>query len=144
VTRRDRGPPQTSTRPAVPGPPYRGCDVLGPAEQVVAEVRERVIQLEAEMRAHRAKTGARLIGRRAVLAQSWRASPTSVEPRRNLRPRFAGGHDVRMAALIAYQEFSAAYRDARRAWTLGLKAIFPPGTYWLARFAPITVAPLAT
>jgi hypothetical protein len=36
------------------------------------------------------------------------------------------------------------YRRARRNWLLGVKALFPPGTYWLARFAPIPVAPQPT
>jgi hypothetical protein len=33
-----------------------------------------------------------------------------------------------------------AYRAARLLWRAGLPAVFPPGTYWLARFANITVA----
>ncbi len=36
-----------------------------------------------------------------------------------------------------------AYRAARMLWRAGLPAVFPPGTYWLARFANITVAAVA-
>jgi hypothetical protein len=77
-----------------------------------------------------------------VLAQSWRDSPTSREPRRNLRPRFAGRTETRVPALLAYKEFLAAYRDARRALLAGQRPLFPRGTYWLARFAAVPVVPL--
>ncbi len=115
---------------------------LGDADAVIAELRERVEQVERAMIDHRAKTGLPIVGRRRVLGQSWRASPTSVEPRRNLRPRFAGATSVRIEALVAYKEFLACYRDARISWRLGGRALFPSGTYWLARFTPIVVAPL--
>jgi putative transposase len=116
--------------------------VLGPAEALIAEVRAGVEAVEHEMRAHRAKTGAGIVGRKRVLEQDWRSSPTSIEPRRTLRPRFAGGVDVRIPALLVYRAFLAEYRDARECWQTGGTALFPPGTYWLARFAPVSVAPL--
>jgi hypothetical protein len=75
-----------------------------------------------------------------VLEQSWRESPTSVEPRRNLRPRFAARNPVaRIAALVHYRAFLDAYRDARTRWLAGLAAVFPHGTYWLHRFASVPV-----
>jgi len=115
---------------------------LGPADAVITEVKAGVAEVERAMREHRAKTGARVMGRSRILAQSWRASPTSREPRRNLRPRFAGPAAVRVAALIAFREFLAAYRDARQHLLGGARALFPPGTYWLARYAAVPVAPL--
>jgi REP element-mobilizing transposase RayT len=48
---------------------------LGPAAAVVAELRGRVRAVELECAAERARTGGRVLGRRAVLAQSWRDSP---------------------------------------------------------------------
>jgi hypothetical protein len=116
---------------------------LGPADQVIASVRARVTELERTMIEDRARTGARVVGRRRILAQSWRESPTSREPRRTLRPRFAGVSAVRVEALLAYREFLAEYRDARRSWLAGSKPLFPSGTYWLARFAPTCVAPMS-
>jgi REP element-mobilizing transposase RayT len=115
---------------------------LGPADAVIAELRARVTEVELAMIEHRAKTGARIVGKRRVLAQSWRASPTSIEPRRNLRPRFAGATAVRVPAIVAFREFLAAYSDARKCWIAGARTVFPAGTYWLARFAPVSVAPL--
>jgi hypothetical protein len=62
---------------------------LGPEAEVLAELRDRVLAVEAEREAERQRTGRRVLGRRAVLQQSWRAYPSSVEPRRNLRPQVA-------------------------------------------------------
>jgi hypothetical protein len=115
---------------------------LGPAADVIAEVRAGVRAAEDTARADRAATGKRVLGRRAILAQSWTQTPTSVEPRRTLRPRFAGNRDVRIAALASFKQFLADYRDARRCWLAGAATLFPIGTYWLARFASITVQPL--
>ena len=114
---------------------------LGPIEQVIAEVKAGVEAVEEAVRTQRQKTGKRVLGRRQVLAQSWRSSPTSVEPRRVLRPRYAGGGSARVAALMEFREFLVAYRAARRLLLAGVKAVFPPGTYWLRRFAAVAVAP---
>jgi hypothetical protein len=45
---------------------------LGPAAAVLAELRDRVRAVELEREAERTRTGHRVLGRRAVLAQSWR------------------------------------------------------------------------
>ncbi len=115
---------------------------LGPARNVIEEVRAGVEAVERRMADERKQTGARVLGRRRVLEQSCSDSPTSIDPRRNLRPRFAGGVIARVTALLSYRAFLEAYRDARANWILGLPSLFPPGTYWLARFAPVPVAPL--
>jgi hypothetical protein len=62
---------------------------LGPEAAVLAELRDRVRAVEAEQEAARRRAGGRVLGRHAVLTQSWRGQPTSREPRRNLRPRVA-------------------------------------------------------
>jgi hypothetical protein len=118
--------------------------VLGTREEVVAELRARVEQVEHATREHRLQTGKRILGRRKVLTQSWKESPTSVAPHRRLRPRFAGAITERVAALAAYKDFLAEYDEARLAWKSGLRALFPTGTYWLRRFAPVSVVPLAS
>jgi hypothetical protein len=114
---------------------------LGDAEEVIAELRRRVTELEQTTREHRLASGRRVLGRKRVLEQAWSDSPTSVEPRRNLRPRFAGPTESRIAALAAYKQFLLDYDIARREWMFGRPSMFPVGTYWLARFAPICVAP---
>ena len=109
---------------------------LGESQQLLAELRERVAAVEAAAAAERMRTGARVLGRRMILRQSWRDGPASPAPRRNLRPRFAARNPlVRLDALQRYREFLAAYREARTRWIDGDAIPFPIGTYWLRRFA---------
>ncbi len=94
------------------------------------------------MAAERAKTGARVMGRRAVRAQSWRARPHSRERRFGLSPRVAARNKwARIEALQRNAAFLDAYLTARTCWLAGQPAIFPAGTYWLRRFTPAPVAP---
>jgi REP element-mobilizing transposase RayT len=53
---------------------------LGLEAELLAELRNRVRAVEVELEAERRRTGHRVMGRRAVLAQSWREQPTSREP----------------------------------------------------------------
>jgi putative transposase len=112
---------------------------LGERAVVLEQLRAGVEETERAVAEERKRTGARVLGRRAVLAQSWRAVPTSIAPRRNLRPRFAGALENRIAALSSYQAFQAAYRDARERWLANRPSAFPIGTYWLARFAAVPI-----
>ena len=117
---------------------------LGPEASVVAELRDRVAAVEAECARERQRTGQRVCGRRAVLAQSWRNHPNSQEPRRNLRPRVASRSKwARIEALLRDRAFVAAYASARDQWREGLPVEFPAGTYWLRRFAYVSVAEVA-
>lgn len=113
---------------------------LGPAADVIAEIKAGVQELEKNERAKRIASGKRVMGNKKILAQSWRDSPTSDEPRRGLRPRFAGSGEPRIAALAEYRQFLCEYAVARRDWRLGASVQFPPGTYWLSRHAAISVA----
>jgi REP element-mobilizing transposase RayT len=113
---------------------------LGPAAAVLAELRDRVRAVEVELEAERRRTGRRVMGRRAVLAQSWRWQPTSVAPRRNLRPRVATRNKwARVEALLRNRAFVEDYVHARARWREGAPVAFPPGTYWLRRFAYVPV-----
>jgi hypothetical protein len=113
---------------------------LGPPAVVLSELRERVRAVELERAAERLRTGGRILGRRAVLAQSWREHPASCEPRRNLRPRVASRSQwPRIEALLRNRTFAMEYADARARWRDGHPAAFPPGTYWLQRFASVPV-----
>jgi REP element-mobilizing transposase RayT len=113
---------------------------LGTAGEVLAELRERVRAVEDERAAERQRTGRRVLGRRAVLAQSWRERPTTCEPRRNLRPQVASrSRWARIEALVRNRGFAAEYTGARKRWRAGASAVFPRGTYWLQRFASVPV-----
>jgi len=115
---------------------------LGDPDEVRRQIRARVAEVEERVAAERRRTGARVLGRRAVLKQSWRGSPASSEPRRGLRPRLAARSKwSRVEALLRNRAFLASYREAYARWRAGLPAVFPAGTYWLRRFANVTVAP---
>jgi putative transposase len=113
---------------------------LGPREEIVAAVRAGVEAIEDAL-ALEIRRGARVVGRRRILAQSWKDSPERVEPRRNLRPRFAAhNEEERINALLEYRAFLDAYGEARRRWLAQTPAVFPAGTYWLRHFAAVPVA----
>lgn len=114
-------------------------------ETLLAELRRRIAEVEQQHEQERQVSGRRLVGRRAVLRQSWRDSPSSREPRRNLRPRVAAqDRDERLATLQRNQEWQVEYRSARMLWLAGFDVEFPGGTYWLHRFAAVRVKPLSS
>ena len=39
--------------------------------------------------------------------------------------------------LLRNRAFTVEYTSARERWRDGLPAVFPPGTYWLHRFASV-------
>lgn len=111
-------------------------------ELFLAELKRRIAEVEEQCARERMKTGRRVVGRRRILRQSWKDSPTSREPRRTLRPRVAArSRWARVAALQRNKEWEAAYRAARLDWLAGLEVEFPYGTYWLRRFANVRVKP---
>ena len=82
------------------------------------------------------------MGRRRILRQSWRDSPTSHEPRRNLRPRIAARDpQLRIATMLRNKAWAAAYDDARAEMLAGIPAEYPYGTYALKRSANVRVKP---
>ncbi len=114
---------------------------LGDADTVRAELRKRVQAAERGYAKDRAITGERVLGRTAVLRQSWRAAPKTVAPRGALRPRHAARSLWRrLEVLRRDRAFLEAYRAARLSWLAGFDVVFPVGTYWLRRFAGVTVA----
>jgi hypothetical protein len=110
--------------------------------EFLAELKRRIAEVEEHCAHERHKTGRRVVGRRTIMRQSWRDSPTSREPRRNLRPRVAA-HDVseRVLTLRRNRVWLAEYRHARLMWLAGFEIEFPYGTYWLRRFAQVAVKP---
>jgi hypothetical protein len=115
---------------------------VGDRDEIVERIRAGIASVEEECARNRANANRRVLGRRRVLRQSWRDSPTSHEPRRGLRPRVAARSKwARIEALRRNREFEVDYRIARRQWLAGEPAVFPVGTYWLRKFANVTVAP---
>jgi putative transposase len=121
--------------------PHGFTDVT--AEAFAARVLERVRLVEQSAAAERRRTGARVIGRRAILAQKWSDRPDSREPRRELNPRVAARSKwSRIEALLRNRAFRDAYAAARSAFVVGIRdVVFPAGTYWLRRFTQAICAP---
>jgi len=115
---------------------------LGDPKRIVARVRAGCLAVEQVAAALRAKTHRKVIGRRRVTRQSWRASPATVAPRRTLRPRVAARNKwMRIASLQVNREFFNEYTRARVRWLAGEDVVFPAGTYWLRRFANVATEP---
>jgi len=105
----------------------------------------RIREVETTAAQERRRTGARILGRAAVLAQRWRDRPQTAEPRRGLSPRVAARNKwSRLEAILRNKAFVDAYRVARDALVHGVRdVLFPAGTYWLRRFADVCCEPLA-
>jgi putative transposase len=113
---------------------------VGESAVVLAELRARVASEEARFAAERAKSGKRVLGRRAVRKQSWQSAPADREPRRGLRPQIAARNKwARIEAIYRNREFIETYREARKQWATDRSVAFPPGTYWLRRFANVSL-----
>ena len=102
------------------------------------DLEEQIARVEADAAAERARTGRRVLGRRAILAQRPTDSPRSSEPRRTLDPRVAARDKLpRMEALQNLKTFWADYAAQRNAWIKDKDVVFPLGTWWLRRFAEV-------
>jgi len=103
----------------------------GTREAWAEAVRERVAQAEQAARDERARTGRRVMGRRALQRVSAFDTPNTHAPRRNLRPFIAcKNRQRRIATLSELRAFRKAYRKARDAFVAGVRdAVFPAGTY---------------
>jgi len=112
-------------------------------DEFTAMVEGRIRAVEEAAAFERARTGVRVLGRRAVLSQKWSDRPASREPRRQLDPRVAARSKwSRIEALLRNRIFREAYVVAREAFCAGdRKVIFPAGTYWLRRFVKAACEP---
>ncbi|MBA3463364.1 MAG: hypothetical protein H0T46_25635 [Deltaproteobacteria bacterium] len=115
---------------------------LGDPEALGAELEAMVSDIERNAAKERARHGERVLGRAAVLKQSWRSAPTTFEARRQMSPRVAARNMwTRIEALVRNKAFARAYAGARSRWLEGEDVMFPAGTYWLRRFAGVAVTP---
>jgi putative transposase len=104
-------------------------------------LREQVAHAEAKAAAERREKGINLVGRQAVLRQRWADRPGTREPRRGLSPRVACRNKwARIEALQRNKVFLDHYRGARADHLAGRVALFPPGTWWLCRYAGLKCA----
>jgi REP-associated tyrosine transposase len=97
------------------------------------KIRKAVAAREREAHEERRKTGKRVVGVGAILAQSAFDSPETHEPRREMSPRVATRDKWRRIELLQRNEaFLLAYRAALEDYRAGNEnAVFPPGTWQL-------------
>lgn len=117
---------------------------LGKPDEVRAEIRRQVTEVEERCAAARRRRGGSrpVLGADAVRATDPRAAPTKRGPRRRLSPRIACiDRERRLLALAIEKAFQHAYKVARKSWNDDKTVEFPHGTYWLHRFAKVRVAP---
>jgi putative transposase len=124
---REAGPMADAVTLVVAVPPAHRNDRGAWADLVHTAVRKR----ERAAREERLGTGARVVGRRRILAASAFDRPTSHEPRRNLRPHVAcRSRERRIRELAALRRFRAAHADARWRFAAGERTVtFPAGTF---------------
>lgn len=114
---------------------------LGPPDEFRKRLGALCADTEKAFAEERRLAGKAVLGRDAILAQSWRAQPETLHDDSDVRPTIAARSLVaRIKALAQYRVFLDAYRVARACWLAGKAAVFPAGTYWLSRFAFVPVA----
>jgi hypothetical protein len=82
----------------------------------------------------------RFMGREKLRAQRWSRIPKSFEEHFKQAPRIASSSKwQRLAEQQRDREWEHKYAEAREQMLAGRDAVFPIGTYWLRRFAGVTV-----
>ncbi|PRQ09821.1 hypothetical protein ENSA7_05760 [Enhygromyxa salina] len=100
-------------------------------------VREKEREFQSALRAK----GRQFKGARKVAKQAWNEAAVSFEERFNVTPKVAASSKwQRLAQLQRDRAWEREYAEARALWLAGKPAVFPAGTYWLRRFAAVTVA----
>ena len=128
-------PERVTMRYEVP-PAFAGMSREGWAKLVRTEVRKR----ERAAARERKELGLEVLGRRKVMRQSAFEAPKTSAPRRGLKPRVAGRNKWRrIEALQRNKAWLEAYRSAFVRLRDGFRdAVFPAGTYELARLGLVT------
>jgi len=133
----DSGPtPERATLEIVAAP------IGVPDDEVVPVIEREVARREAKTRDAMRKAGRAFLGAAAVLAQRPTDRPRTREPRRTLSPLVACRNKwARIEALQRCKQFVADYRAALARWCAGVRAaVFPAGTYLMARRFAVAVA----
>lgn len=117
-------------------------EVLGDPAAFRAKLSERMAAFERGHAERLRERGGSVLGRLAVLAQTWSRSAGQMPPRGRLNPVIAAkNQESRKGAIERLRDFVSRYRVARQNLLDGVRAIFPFGTYWLKRFANVEVEP---
>ncbi|PRQ04073.1 hypothetical protein ENSA5_11210 [Enhygromyxa salina] len=106
-------------------------------DKLAAAVRDVELEIQADFRAQ----SRRFMGPRKLARQHWNRVAMSFEERFTVAPKVAASSVWRrLAQLQRDRDWERKYAEARAAWRMGKPAVFPAGTYWLRRFAGVSVA----
>ncbi|MFO7563490.1 MAG: hypothetical protein R6X02_12665 [Enhygromyxa sp.] len=106
-------------------------------EKLRTAVRRRELEIQGQFR----RANRRFMGLKDLALQSWKCAPKSFEERFKVAPKVAASSPwLVLAQLQRNREWERQYAEARELWLAGKPAVFPAGTYWLRRFAGVTVA----
>ena len=115
---------------------------FGDPTPIIAEIVRRVTAIEEAEIAKRKITGIPVMGRNKVMRRNPFDSPTKPKKKRDFKPAIAAKkRQTRFEAIDRLKVFRREYRRARLEHLAGLPAVFPHGTYWLARHCAVAVAP---
>jgi REP element-mobilizing transposase RayT len=103
-------------------------------DELRAQILERLDARERELIQERKRTGKKVMGMKAVLAQDWQSSPRSKEDLFRTTPSFSGRSKwARIEAAQRRRTFLERHAQARTAFNAGTRDVeFPYGT-WLMR-----------
>lgn len=133
--------PETAELTLSRPPIYRELDDEQMFERLIDAV--RVAERKAQQRLRRENR--RFMGVEKLAKQHWNRAPRSFEERFTQAPSVAASSKwLVLAELQRDREWERAYAMAREELLAGREARFPMGTYWLRRFAGVTVGDVAS
>lgn len=118
---------------------------LHSTDAVVDWVKARIAELERESAARLRSQRRSFLGLDRLRKTAWTgrpAAPRAAPPATRRVPTLKAVCAEALAqAVLELRAFREAYREALERWRAKLQAVFPPGTWWMCRFAGAPVAP---
>lgn len=103
-------------------------------------LKDAVLTREKKYQNEFRRSNRRFMGAEKLRRQRWNRAPQSFEERFTRAPRIAASSAwMVLAELQRDREWERRYAAERALVLAGKDAVFPPGTYWLRRFAGVTV-----
>lgn len=106
-------------------------------DKLMAQVRAHEVAIQHDIRSK----GRRFMGPRKLEKEPWNRAPKSFEERFTVAPKYAASSKwLVLAELQRDRAWERRYAAALALLRAGMAAVFPAGTYWMGRFAGVSVA----
>jgi putative transposase len=133
----DGNMPEEVSLTLVRPPIFHELDDQALYDKLMSRVRSHELELQRDI----LSKGRRFMGLRKLAKQSWNRAPQSFEERFTVTPKIAASSKwLVLAELQRDRDWERRYADARALLLAGMPAEFPAGTYWMRRFAGVSVA----